>query len=133
MEGWKRLIVPILAISGWFLFNFITLALNKVLYDSYKFRFPITLTFTHMVSQYVLSIVCGTAGLFRITPLSFKEQVKSISVVSYDAVLLEYDNSLCRFVISVNVVLGNACLQHIPISFVQVVKVSIEVLRFHYD
>jgi len=97
------------ALLMWFLCNALTLIMNKWLFTTYAFLFPITLTAVHMTACTVLS------GLLVLTGFTVRKTIPGGFRMLLAISLL----------LSFNIVLGNASLQYIPVSFMQAVKSSV--------
>eukprot|EP01111_Echinosteliopsis_oligospora_P010072 TRINITY_DN3071_c0_g1_i2.p1 TRINITY_DN3071_c0_g1~~TRINITY_DN3071_c0_g1_i2.p1 ORF type:complete len:408 (+),score=97.90 TRINITY_DN3071_c0_g1_i2:172-1395(+) len=98
----------------WFLFNSLTLILNKSLFSTIGFHYPLTLTAVHMLSCFVMAFgIIKVLGLVPQKTLSRDEIITKILPLS--------------FVFCANIVFGNFSIRFIPISFMQTVKSSVPV------
>ncbi|PNH09611.1 putative sugar phosphate/phosphate translocator [Tetrabaena socialis] len=100
-------IVTFLTIVAWYTSNIGVLLLNKYLLSSTGFHHPVFLTLCHMLA---CTAIGGGASLFRILPM---KPVKSWQQFMKIAVL--------AVVFCLTVVLGNASLKFIPVSFNQAI------------
>src|SRR5271156_2795128 len=102
----------IVSVVSWMLCSAFTQILNKLLYTSYHFRFPLLLTLVHMIVNYICSLV--VLKWLKIHPFM---PLKSTKEYVFGAFPL-------AVVFILNIVFGNLSLLHIHVSFYQVIKAS---------
>ncbi|EGC35066.1 hypothetical protein DICPUDRAFT_92094 [Dictyostelium purpureum] len=100
------------SLSLWFVLNISTLILNKYIYSSLYFYYPITLTAIHMLLCWVGSVfVLKVYKLIPLIQISWSSQFFNILILSI---------LFCS-----NIVFGNVSLRWVPVSFMQTVKSSV--------
>lgn len=102
----------ILILGCWFVANVTTVILNKLLFQTYGFTYPFTLTITHM-------IVC-TVGSYLILRVIRPSMFVSIDWNEYKSGVLPLAALFCA-----NIVLGNISIRWVPVSFMQTIKSSV--------
>ncbi|KAM9975843.1 hypothetical protein ACTFIW_013235 [Dictyostelium discoideum] len=101
------------ALGLWFILNISTLILNKYIYSSLYFYYPITLTTIHMFVCWIGSV--AVLRVYKLIPLIAVQwsgkQFINIMILSI---------LFCS-----NIVFGNVSLRWVPVSFMQTVKSSV--------
>ncbi|KAK9907658.1 hypothetical protein WJX75_007760 [Coccomyxa subellipsoidea] len=97
--------MTLLVVAVWFASNIGIVLLNKHMLGGYGFRYPVFLTFCHMLACVVLSQAANASGLVRVQPLQSRQQFYKVSTLATTFLL--------------SVVLGNVALRYIPVSFSQ--------------
>ena len=103
----KSFIKTLMLIAAWYSSNLGVIMLNKALLSNYNYRFPIFLTFLHLVSCTVFSLITAKAGFVEKQDIKSRSQHLKIGVL---AVLL-----------CLSFVGGNISLRYIPVSFNQAI------------
>ena len=94
-------------IVTWYTCNIGVLLLNKYLLSVYHFKYPIFLTFLHMVACTLLSYLCSVLKLVPRQYITSSQQFAKIATLAV--------------VFALSVVLGNISLRFIPVSFNQAI------------
>ncbi|KAK5578337.1 hypothetical protein RB653_008007 [Dictyostelium firmibasis] len=102
-----------ISLALWFILNISTLILNKYIYSSLYFYYPITLTAIHMFICWIGSVV--VLRVYKLIPLV---AVQWRSKQSINIIILSI--LFCS-----NIVFGNVSLRWVPVSFMQTVKSSV--------
>jgi len=102
----------IFCIVMWFVMNISTLILNKYIFTSLQFTYPLSLTAVHMATCFAGAIL--TLRVFKLIPF--------ISINWNDCFqkILPLATLFCA-----NIVLGNVSLRWVPVSFMQTIKSSV--------
>ncbi|GAM21406.1 hypothetical protein SAMD00019534_045810, partial [Acytostelium subglobosum LB1] len=104
--------MAVISLAMWFVMNISTLILNKYIYVSLHFTYPVSLTAIHMMVCSIGSyLVLRVFEMTPLVPISMREQLKTILPLG----------ALFAF----NIVLGNVSLRWVPVSFMQTVKSSV--------
>jgi len=106
-------------ISAWYASNIGVLLLNKYLLSVYGFKFPIFLTFLHMLACSFLSYTVSVCGLVPRQYIKSRSQFLKIAALA------------CVFALSV--VLGNISLKYIPVSFNQAIGATTPVFTAFFS
>ncbi|KAF2075908.1 hypothetical protein CYY_002799 [Polysphondylium violaceum] len=104
--------VAAFSLAFWFVLNISTLILNKFIFSTLLFSYPITLTAIHMLICSIGSIL--VLRVYKLVPLieiNYSEQFSKILLLA----LL-----FCS-----NIVFGNVSLRWVPVSFMQTIKSSV--------
>lgn len=101
-------------LAVWFLFNSLTLILNKYLFSVLDFHYPLSLTAVHMLTCFILSFFI--IRVFKLVPYQALSRDDILTKIAPLAVIF------CA-----NIVFGNFAIRYIPISFMQTVKSSVPV------
>lgn len=96
----------------WFLFNSLTLILNKYLFSVMDFHYPLTLTAVHMVTCFAFSYLL--THVLKVVPYQTMSRHDLLTKI------LPLSIVFCT-----NIVFGNFSIRWIPISFMQTVKSSV--------
>ncbi|KAA8495571.1 GDP-mannose transporter GONST5 [Porphyridium purpureum] len=105
------MLVTIVSILFWYAFNGATVILNRYIFmEAFGFKFPLTLTFLHMLSGFVLSIAC------------FKTRVLPMQMLPLSITVYTKERLIFALLFVGNIILGNVALRFIPVSFMQTVK-----------
>jgi len=110
---WRAHALSTQAIFTWYLFNGATVILNRFVFlPDFGFRFPLALTFMHLISGFVLSALFIQLVLSdtRMLPLRASTYTRERLVFA--------------LLFAGNIILGNVALKFIPVSFMQTVKAS---------
>lgn len=99
--------LTVLVVLCWYLANIALVLLNKFLLSSTKFRQPVFLSLCHMGACVVMGLAISASGYMPLKPLKSKQQFVKIFVLSV---------MFCA-----SIVLGNASLEYIPVSFNQAI------------
>ncbi|EIE27219.1 TPT-domain-containing protein [Coccomyxa subellipsoidea C-169] len=106
------LFMTLLVVAVWFASNIGIVLLNKHMLGGYGFRYPVFLTFCHMLACVILSqashasfLAANASGFVRVQPLQSRVQFYKVSTLATTFLL--------------SVVLGNVALRYIPVSFSQ--------------
>lgn len=95
------------SIVVWYVCNIGVLLLNKYLLSSYGFKYPVFLTFCHMMACSAASYAVAASGLVPLHAVRSRAQLAKVTVLA--------------LVFCVTVVLGNVSLRFIPVSFSQAI------------
>lgn len=98
----------------WFIFNIMTVILNKYIFQTLSWVFPIALTVVHMIT--------GTLGAVLILRIL---QWKTIPFIQLDWQKYTRGAVPLAVLFCTNIVLGNVSLRWVPVSFMQTVKSSV--------
>ncbi|CAL8462871.1 g2405 [Coccomyxa elongata] len=99
------ILMTMLVIAAWFASNIGILLLNKHMLGGYGFKYPVFLTFCHMLACVILSQATHASGIVKLQPLQSRRQFLKVSTLATTFLL--------------SVVLGNVSLRYIPVSFSQ--------------
>eukprot|EP01122_Echinamoeba_exundans_P011230 TRINITY_DN4397_c0_g1_i1.p1 TRINITY_DN4397_c0_g1~~TRINITY_DN4397_c0_g1_i1.p1 ORF type:complete len:327 (+),score=58.55 TRINITY_DN4397_c0_g1_i1:124-1104(+) len=102
----------IIVLGCWFVANVTTVILNKFIFQTYGFTYPLLLTVTHMV-------VC-TIGSYLILRVIRPSMFIHIDWNEYKNGVLPLAALFCA-----NIVLGNISIRWVPVSFMQTIKSSV--------
>jgi len=101
----------ILSIVGWFAFNISIANVNKWIFSSFEFRFPVFLTLLHMAVGMILSAVMIKGGWYPLKELtSWKKWCTKILPLAA--------------IFCASVALGNVGLRYIFVSYAQIVTAT---------
>lgn len=94
---------------SWYLANGSTILMNKYIFGTMQFNFPITLTLMHMSMQSLLAFL--TINVFKLI-----DRMQIPSNV-YFKKIVPISSFFCA-----NILLGNVSLSYVPVSFMQTLK-----------
>ncbi|KAK9803098.1 hypothetical protein WJX73_002140 [Symbiochloris irregularis] len=97
----------VLVILSWYTSNICVLLLNKYLLGGYGFKYPVFLTLCHMCACSILAYVASLLKIYELQQIQSRKQGLKICLLS------------CVFCASL--VLGNASLRFLPVSFTQAI------------
>ena len=103
----KRPMKTLAIIAAWYTSNIGVILMNKFLLSTYNYKFPIFLTFLHMLSCSVCSFAAARTGVVDVQAVRSRSQYKKISVLA---------TLFCLSVVG-----GNISLRYIPVSFNQAI------------
>eukprot|EP00029_Vermamoeba_vermiformis_P009878 TRINITY_DN5075_c0_g1_i2.p1 TRINITY_DN5075_c0_g1~~TRINITY_DN5075_c0_g1_i2.p1 ORF type:complete len:341 (+),score=60.68 TRINITY_DN5075_c0_g1_i2:96-1118(+) len=98
----------------WFIFNIMTVILNKYIFQTLSWVFPIALTVVHMIT-------CTIGAILILRVL----QWKTIPFIQLDWQKYSRGAVPLAVLFCTNIVLGNVSLRWVPVSFMQTVKSSV--------
>jgi drug/metabolite transporter (DMT)-like permease len=90
-----------------FIANIGVLLLNKWLLSSYGFKYPVLLTLLHMATCFLYSAALASCGVVTFQHIQSRRQFVKIAALSA--------------IFTVTIILGNASLRYIPVSFNQAI------------
>lgn len=96
-----------LVILSWYTSNICVLLLNKYLLGGYGFKYPVFLTLCHMVACSIMAYAASAAKIFTLQQVQSRKQLGKIVLLA--------------IVFCGSLVLGNASLRFLPVSFTQAV------------
>ena len=94
-------------IGGWYASNIGVLLLNKYLLTSTGFDNPVFLTACHMTACVVIGLLVSATGAMTVAPIKSRKQLTKVVVLAA--------------IFCATIVLGNASLKYIPVSFNQAI------------
>mmetsp|Transcript_13757 Transcript_13757/g.29598 ORF Transcript_13757/g.29598 Transcript_13757/m.29598 type:complete len:373 (+) Transcript_13757:157-1275(+) len=103
----QSLFTTIIVIFCWYASNIVLLLLNKFLLSSTSFRQPVFLTLCHMAACVIMGGLIAATGQIPVKPLKSRVQLAKVAVLSV--------------IFCGTIVLGNASLKFIPVSFNQAI------------
>jgi drug/metabolite transporter (DMT)-like permease len=101
------LVMTAVVVVAWYTVNILLLLLNKFLLSSTKFRQPVFLTLCHMMACIVMGLVIHASGWMPLKPLKSRVQFAKVFFLGV--------------IFCGTIVLGNASLKYLPVSFNQAV------------
>lgn len=101
------MVFTVCLIAAWYGSNIGVLLLNKYLLSHTSFKFPVTLTLCHMIACVCFGLMVSLSGFMPLKPLRSFQQCLKVAVLA--------------LIFCLTIVLGNASLQYIPVSFTQAI------------